>query len=127
MCLDGTAGVAVDWQYVLRACRKGDDQIHFGAEKDIAARQTRWRCSKLQSTGLIAGNVHEKIEWAWHVRAGEIQLSQCQSKIVRAIVVVARNTQKGIPIAIAGGDQRVMNAAGCVFDDGQHRTPPVAA
>jgi hypothetical protein len=58
----------------------------------------------LQAAGLIPGNVHKKIEWARHVHAGEMQLVKCQLQIVRTIVMVARNAQKGVPISIAGAD-----------------------
>ena len=58
-------------------------------------------------------------------RRHQAEFGHAGKEIVRAIVVVTFDTEERVAIAVAGGDQRVVDAARGVFDQGQDRPPLV--
>ena len=88
--------------------------------RSISARKTTWlpgmRCGGAQNAGR---------QRRWYVPRRDIQLGKYRAKIVCAIVVVALDPEQGITIAIAGGNEGIMNPTGRIFDDRQDWAPPV--
>src|SRR5260221_9185245 len=110
----------VDRDDVLRAGREGDDEVHLGAQADMAARR---RDRRLEGEGDAARhrNIHEQVERRWRLRRLEAERLEPGGEVVGAAVVKALDPQPLVAIAVAGRHQRVVDAARIILDEGQDR------
>ena len=99
---------AVNRQDVLRTGRKGQDHMALGAREDVVPRLChRW----FEVDTAIRGerNVHPQVERTGNLGRSEAKLGHGGVEVVRAVVVVPRDAEERVPIAIAGGNDSIVN------------------
>src|ERR1700723_1590802 len=108
---------AVDRHHVLRTGREGDEAIHFGAQRHVAARGADRR-QHVDRVAVDDRNIHEQVERRWRLGRGQTELAQTRREVVGAVVVIGRAAEQPVTPAVAGRDQRVVDAARIVLGGG---------
>src|SRR5437879_8079582 len=107
----------VDRDDVLRAGREDYDEVHLGAQADMAA----WRRDRrLEGEGDAARHrdVHEEIERRRRLGWLEAERLETGGEVVGAAVVKAFDPESLVAVAVAGRHQRVVDAARIILDEG---------
>src|SRR5260370_21682033 len=110
MRLDGLSRSAVDGQDILRAGGKRDQQIHLRPQPNIAPGHRPWRRCETKRAVRRPGNVHEQIKRTWHFRWNEAEFAHSGKEVIRAVVVMTLDPEERVAVAVAGGDQRVVDS-----------------
>src|SRR5205814_3515458 len=100
-----------------------DDAVRLGVEADVAALRADRRAD-LDPVAVDYRDVHEQVERRRRLRRLEAEFGERRGEIVGAVVVVFGAAQKLVAPTIAGGEERVVDAAGGVLGE---REDPTAA